>query len=159
TFAPDELERARKQALAGLEVSYGDPGQVGSLATAPVVYAGTPFAHAADGTPTSLKRLTREDLAKLHTADWRPDNAILLLTGHITPDDGFALAQRVFGDWQKPADPPPAPPTGQQTGAPRHIAVDLPGTGQAAVLVSKPAIPRTDPRYYQAVVANAVLGG
>jgi zinc protease len=39
------------------------------------------------------------------------------------------------------------------------VVIDLPGTGQAAVTVTKPAIARTDPRYYQGVVANAVLGG
>jgi len=37
--------------------------------------------------------------------------------------------------------------------------IDLPGTGQAAVVVTKPAIARSDPRYYQGIVANAVLGG
>jgi zinc protease len=39
------------------------------------------------------------------------------------------------------------------------IAIDLPGTGQAAVSLYLPAIARTDPRYYQLLVANAVLGG
>ena len=37
--------------------------------------------------------------------------------------------------------------------------IDLPGAGQAAVVLAKPSIPRTDPRFYQALVANAVLGG
>jgi zinc protease len=158
-FAVDELERARKQALDDLDVAYGEPGQVSGFANAPVVYAGTSFAHAADGTPSSLKRLTRDDLARFHDRYWRPDNAILVLTGDITPDQGFAIAAKAFGDWPKPADPPPAPAQGQPTGAPRNVVIDLPGTGQAAVSLTKPAIARSDPRYYQGVVANAVLGG
>ena len=93
-FAADELERARKEALDGLEVAYGDPGQVAAFATAPVTYAGTSFAHAAGGTPSSLKRLTRDDLAALPRRYWRPDRAVLVLTGDITPEAGFALADR-----------------------------------------------------------------
>lgn len=159
TFAPAELERARKQALDGLVVAYGDPGQVASLALPPVVYAGTSFAHAAGGTPPTLRRLTRDDLARFHDTYWRPDNAILVLTGDIDPAQGFALASQAFGGWAKPPSPPPAPPSSPASAPPRDIAIDLPGTGQAAVIIAKPSIARTDPRYYQAVVANAVLGG
>ena len=61
------------------------------MATAPVVYAGTPFGHAANGDPASLKRLTAADLARFHAAYWRPDNAVLVLTGDLSPAEGFAL--------------------------------------------------------------------
>ncbi len=158
-FAADELSRARKQALDDLDVAYGDPGQVAASATAPVVYAGTSFAHAASGTPESLARLTRDDLARFHAEYWRPDNAILVLTGDITPAAGFALAEREFGGWAKPDAPLPPQASGQPSEAPRTVVVDLPGVGQAAVTVTRPAIRRTDPRYYEALVANAVLGG
>ena len=158
-FAGDELDRARKEALDDLDVAYGDPAQVAGFANAPVVYAGTSFAHAADGTPASLKRITRDDLAHFHDRYWRPDDAILVLTGDITPDAGFAMAATAFGGWAKPSDPPPTPAQGQPTGAPRSVVIDLPGTGQAAVALTKPAIARNDPRYYQGLVANTVLGG
>jgi zinc protease len=140
-------------------VAYDNPAQVAAFATAPVVYAGTSFAHAADGTPASLKRLSRADLARFHDTYWRPDNAILVLTGDITPADGFALAERVFGTWARPATPTPRHSTAQPHAAARAIAIDLPGTGQAQVVVTKSAITRTDPRFYPGLVANAVLGG
>jgi zinc protease len=41
----------------------------------------------------------------------------------------------------------------------RAIAVDMPGAGQAAVTVVRPAIARSDPAYYPGIVANTVLGG
>jgi zinc protease len=41
---------------------------------------------------------------------------------------------------------------------PRVIVVDMPGAGQAAVAVARLAIARDDPRFYRALVANAVLG-
>lgn len=39
------------------------------------------------------------------------------------------------------------------------IVVDLPGAGQAAVAVARPAITRRDPDFHTAELANSVLGG
>jgi zinc protease len=123
------------------------------------VFAGTPYGHVLDGTPASIKRLARADVTGFHEAWYRPDNAVLVLTGDITPEAGFALAQKAFGDWAKPAQPLPAPPTAAPQAKPRVIVIDLPGTGQAAVELYLPAIARKDPRFYPLQVANGVLGG
>jgi zinc protease len=158
-FAAEELERQRDQALDGLRVAYQQPGSVAGFAAAPVVFGGTPFGHAPGGTPASLPRLKTTDLARLHAAGFRPDNAILVLTGDISAADGFALAEKAFGDWKAPATPlVPAPAITPAT-KPRAVAIDIPGTGQASVNVLKPAIARTDPDYYPGVVATTVLGG
>ncbi len=158
-FAAEELERQRSQALDGLQVAYQQPGQLAAFASAPVVFGGTPFGHPPQGSPESLAKLKREDLARLHAAWFRPDNAILVLTGDLTPEQGFAFAEKAFGDWRKPSTPLPAAPTITPSGRPRAVAIDLPGTGQASVNVLKPAIGRNDPDYYPAIVSGTVLGG
>ena len=158
-FAQEELDRQRSQALDGLSVAFQSPGQLAGFAAAPVIFAGTPFGHVATGTPASLPKISTDDLAKLHTTYFRPDNAILVLTGDITPEQGFALAERAFGDWKAPAGPAPARIAIQPDAKPRAVAIDLPGTGQAAVTVVKAAIPRGDPAYYPGIVTNSVLGG
>ncbi|TAJ71368.1 MAG: insulinase family protein [Phenylobacterium sp.] len=158
-FAAEELERQREQALDGLRVAYQQPGSVAGFAAAPVIYGGTPFGHVPQGTPESLQRLKPADLAKLHAAWFRPDNAVLVLTGDISAEQGFALAETAFGDWKKPAAPLAAAPAITPTGRPRAVAIDIPGTGQASVNVMKPAIARNDPDYYPGVVAATVLGG
>jgi len=158
-FAAEELERQRAQSLDGLRVAYQEPGQVSGYAAAPIVFAGTPFGHVAAGTPGSIARLKPADLAALHGEWYRPDNAILVLTGDITPEQGFALAERAFGAWARPAAPLPRPPVIRPDAPPRAIAIDLPGTGQAAVNLAGVGIPRSDPDYYPGIVANTVLGG
>jgi zinc protease len=158
-FAADELERQRAQSLDGLRVAYEQPGQVASYAAAPVVFAGTAFGHVTTGTPGSIARLKSADLSTLHQAWYRPDNAILVMTGDITPEQGFAMAEKAFGDWKAPAQALAPPPVIRPQPKPRAIALDLPGTGQAAVTVAKAAIPRNDPDYYPGIVANTVLGG
>lgn len=158
-FAKEELERQRTQALDGLSVAFQSPGSLAGFASAPVIFSGTPFGQVSGGTPASVAKITTEDLAKLHAANFRPDNAILVFTGDITPEAGFALAEKAFGDWKAPAGAKPVSPVITPTAAPRSIAIDLPGTGQAAVTVVKAAIPRSAPDYYPGIVANSVLGG
>jgi zinc protease len=158
-FAASELERVRQLDLDALQVAYQEPGQIAGYAAGPLVFAGTPFGHVPVGTPQSLVRIRPADLAAIHQAWYRPDNAILVLTGNITPEEGFAFAERTFGDWARPATPLPPPPVITPRSTPRTVAVDVPGTGQASVNVLKPAIPRSDPAYYTGLVANTVLGG
>ena len=158
-FASAELERQRVQSLDGLRVAYQEPGQVAGFAAAPLVFGGTPFGHVPSGTPAAIARLKPADLAAIHQAWYRPDNAVLVLTGDITAEQGFALAEKTFGGWAKPVAPLPAPPAIRPTARTRVIAIDLPGTGQAAVSVVKAGIARSDPDYYAGIVANSVLGG
>lgn len=158
-FAAEELERQREQALDGLRVAYQQPGSVAGFAAAPVIFGGTPFGHAPQGTPQSLPRLKPADLARLHAAWFRPDNAVLVLTGDISAEQGFAVAEKAFGGWRKPAVPLAGAPAIAPMGKPRAIAIDIPGVGQASVNVMKPAISRNDPDYYPAMVATTVLGG
>jgi zinc protease len=158
TLAREELERLRTQALDALTVALQDPGDVSSFVTETVVSAGAPYGHMLNGSPASLKRISEADVKALHARWYRPDNAILVLTGDLTPEEGFALARRHFGDWARPAAPLPqiAPSSGQN--APRVVVVDLPGAGQAAVTVALPGIRRSDSEYFPAVVTNAALG-
>ncbi|WP_297507472.1 pitrilysin family protein [uncultured Caulobacter sp.] len=157
-FSAAELDRVRAETLDSLSVSFQRPGSLAGFATAPVLYAGSAYGHVAGGTPGSLPKIKRDDLARTHAAYWRPDNAVLVLTGNLTPEAGFALAEKAFGSWKKPAGAPPAPPAAPTGYTPRNLVIDLPGTGQAAVVLAKPAITRADPNYYQGVVANTVLG-
>ena len=158
-FAAEELERQTAQALDALAVAYEDPGQLAAMTAAPVIFAGTPFGHAADGTPASLQKLTPDGLRALHGTYFRPDNAILVLTGDISPEAGFALARQAFGDWQAPSAPLPPQPQVAPQAQRKVVVIDLPGTGQAAVRLAKPAIARGSEAYYPGIVANTVLGG
>lgn len=158
-FAQEELDRVRDQSLDGYRVAFRNPSSVAGLVSAPVLYAGTPYGHVAGGTPGSLPRLTRDDLVAVHRTWWRPDNAVLVIVGDLTPEEGFALAEEAFGGWKKPDAPLPARPTADVVAAPRNIVIDMPNAGQAAVIVTRRGIARSDPRYYSGIVANTVLGG
>ena len=77
----------------------------------------------------------------------------------MTPRQAKTLAEANFANWTAPAAPPEAVTPVAAYPKPRVIVVDMPGSGQAGVVVARPGLARTDAAYYPAAVANTVLGG
>lgn len=157
-FAASEVARARGQAIDAVAVQLADPAAIAGLVASRAVWGGAPYGAPLAGTPASLRAITAADLRASHAGTWRPDQATLLLVGDITPADGAALAGRLFADWRGGAMAPAAPPAPVPP-RPRVIVIDLPGAGQAAVVVARPGVARASSAYYPLLVANAVLGG
>jgi zinc protease len=161
-FKDEEIDRLRRQYLNNLKVSLGQPGAIARLAAARVVYRDAPYAHPLSGTPESLPRIKRDDIAGLHGMFYRPDNAILVIGGDISPENGFAIAEKYFGDWAKPANELPRTAVVTPASAPgnrRVLVIDMPGAGQAAVLAVRSAINRDSPDYFRGIVSNSILSG
>jgi zinc protease len=158
-FAQEELDRLRLQDLDQLTLALQDPGSLGRLAMARVVFGDGPYGRPTSGSPQSLGRITRGQVIAQYQRLYRPDNAVLVLSGDISPQAGFALARQAFGDWANPAGAPPGPAADRPSPGGRVVVIDLPGTGQAAVSVGGRSIPRKDPDFYAVKVANGILGG
>lgn len=159
-FSATELKRAQAQAIDDLHLSLSRPTALASLAVSRAVFGGGAYGHSRSGTPASIARISRADVQQLHGALYRPDNAILILAGDITPAQAQQLAQASFGSWRKPATPLPARPAGKAASAlPAIVLIDQRGAGQAGVVAAHTAPPRNDADYYVGTVANAVLGG
>lgn len=159
-FSAAELKRARSQAIDDVRLTLSRPVALASLAASRAVFGSGAYGHLRSGTPTSLARIDRSDVLQLHRRLYRPDNAILILAGDITPGQALALAQASFGDWRKPTTPLPARVAGKGTGElPPILLIDQHGAGQAGVVVAHAAPARNDKDYAIGSVANAVLGG
>lgn len=161
-FKDEEIDRLRRQYLNNLRVSLGQPGSVARYAASRVVYRDAPYGHPLSGTPESLARIKREDIVRLHGMFYRPDNAILVLGGDIEPESGFALASKVFGNWQNPANDLPKiamTTPASEPGKGRVLVIDMPDAGQAAVLAVRSGISRGNPDYFRGIVSNAILNG
>ncbi|MEG3180840.1 M16 family metallopeptidase [Sphingomonas sp. LT1P40] len=156
-FAQAEIDRARTQTIDGITVQLKDPAAIAGFAASKAVFGTGPYGHLISGSPTSLKGLTQADLQTAYARSWQPNQAALVVVGDISQKDATALAQRLFGDWKKGEV---TVTTGPVTAAPkpRVIVVDMPGAGQAGVVVARPGIARNDKDFYAAQVANATLG-
>lgn len=160
SFDEAELTRSRTRAINGLRVNLRQPGPLASAVLNRVAYGGAIYGRPSSGTPESLGALTRQDVVDYHRRWWRPDNATLIVTGGLTPEDAFAFAEKTFGGWTASAGALPALANraGEAVQRPRVVVVDLPGSGQAAVTAAVRAPLRSDEAWYPLSVANAVLG-
>ena len=101
--------------------------------------------------------------AKMNTIKNRfyvPNNSALILAGDITPQRGFTLAEQVFGDWPKGADPFATPidnpPPLMQS---RAVIVEKPVNGAALSMVWQGPSVTADPKAtYAADILSTVLG-
>jgi zinc protease len=157
-FAQEELDRAKQETLDGLMVQLRQPSAIGRFAMNRALFGDAPYG----GTPSpkSISALAQADMTAFHDTWWRPDNAVLVIAGDITPEAGFALAEGALGQWTKPeaALAAAAPPAGAAK-SPVSIAIDVPKIGQAAVFLGHTGPARTDADYFPTLVANNVLGG
>jgi zinc protease len=161
-FAAEELERQRHQELDGLAISLKQPGTLARNAMSRLLFGSGSYGNVT--TLKSLAAIQRPDVLNFHASYWRPDNALLVISGDIMPDDGYALAERFFGAWKRPGT---ALATGAGAGAiadsakagRQAVFIDLPGAGQAAVMAGLQGLARTDQDFIPALVTNGVLGG
>jgi zinc protease len=160
TFKEEEIDRLRQQNIDALTVAMRQPGRLASFVTAQAIFGTSPYGHSLGGTPQSLARIKRNDIVAFHRNYYRPDNAILVIGGDITPAAAFATAEELFGGW-KPAEgshlvePAPA----KEFPASHVVVIDMPAAGQAAVVVGRPGLRRSDPAYHLSLVTNSILGG
>jgi zinc protease len=158
-FAPEEIERQRRQAIDELKLSMEEPGTVAKLAASRVVLGSSPYAHPASGTVASIQRLKRADIVALHRAYYTAGQAQLIIAGNITAEEGFAFAEKNFGDWKSAPEQSVPTPTAPGVPSPRFVLIDMPNAGQAAVIVAMPGIARSADDYFAGRVTNATLGG
>jgi zinc protease len=159
TFAQEELERQRDQALDGLRVALSTPGPVAAQAAGRVIYGEAPYGAPGGGTLTSLPALTREDVANFHRQRYRPIDATLVFSGAIDEAEARRLAEAAFGDWTSPSAVGAAVDPSGPALPPRVVVIDQPGAGQAAVTVALRGVSRTDADYFPLTLGNTLLGG
>lgn len=157
-YAQAEIQRQRQQLMSGMQVSYDDPSYVSGMVFGRLVYGFHPYGLPQNGTPASLRAITRSSLVDFHRAHYMPNNAILAVVGDITAAEAFAGAERALGDWPRgtlpvPTAVEPPPP------ANRLVVIDKPGAVQTAVRVGHLALPRAHPDYLTLDVAVKILGG
>ena len=160
-FKNEEIERLRAQSIDSVRVALQSPLTLAQYVANRVVFGGEKYGHSIAGTPESLERIQRLQIADFHQRYYRPENSILVVAGDVKPETVFAQAEQLFGSWQRTPGV-----VGQITDVMkpraqkgRVVVVDYPEAGQAAVVVTSRGLSRTDPKYYAAIVANSVLGG
>ena len=161
-FAQDELDLLKSQTLDGLTYSLKQPSFLASYVASKYSYG----EHPAGGTRASVESITQKDIREYYAMNFRPDASVLIFTGDTTQAEASAMAARFFSRWKSPTSGVGSG-TGESIGRGitplfrRMLVVDLPKSGQAAVMYAKRLFPinRSDPKFFTASVLNSVLGG
>jgi zinc protease len=157
-FKQDEIDRARRQVLSGLQINYTDAEYLAPVVAARTILGNHPYAFPVEGTPDTLRALTRDDIVAFHRARYSPAGAFMAVSGDIKADAVVAQLEQHFKGWTTPAPaavtlPPPPPP------ARTVLVLDKPDAVQTQIVVGSVGIERSDPSYFPLLIANQIFGG
>ena len=155
-FPENEVERERAERISALEANLAEPSFVAGRTFGRLLYESHPYGNAV--TFESLEAITRDDIAAFYQSRRQPDNAVLIIAGAISAEEGLAYAQQHFADWEGSAEALSYPPLPTHSGR-RMLLVDRPGSTQAHFLLGNIGIQGASLDYFPARVLNHVLGG
>jgi zinc protease len=161
-FPTQELERLRTERLTALLQARDDAATLSSIAFPRLLYGPEHrYGTGAGGTESSLKSLGVGELRGFHRAHYRPDNAVLIVVGDVTPATLRPLAEARFSSWKAEGPMPAALPIRQspQPGKRQIYIVDKPGAAQSQIRVGLVGVPRSTADYIALDVMNTLLGG
>jgi zinc protease len=159
TFPAEELARKRQQVLSSLEIEYADAGYLAQTVAARTLYGLHPYGLPEDGTPDSVKAIQRRDVLDFHQQRYVPRGALLAISGDITPEEAFAVAEKYLGEWAGVAPEFTATEIPQPAQGLRFIVVDKPDAAQTQVRAAGIGVARNNRDYLSLYVANRIFGG
>ncbi|HRD66084.1 MAG TPA: pitrilysin family protein [Candidatus Competibacter sp.] len=156
-FAPDAVERVRKQMLTALQERAQSPGAIAQDAFYKALYGDHPYGSPPEGTTASVNAITRADIQNFWRRCYVAANAAVTIVGDLDRPAAEQLANvlaggLVLGEAAPP--PPPVPPVS----ASRTIRIPYPSS-QSHILIGQVGVNRADPDYYALYLGNHVLGG
>ena len=172
-FLPAELERRREMVIGSLFQSLEDPNYVASRAFMNTVFGGHPYGRNIQGSPGSLARITRDNIAEFHKLHFTPANSILAVAGDLDAGELEALLEKYLGSWsgtfigigigtgtgtgpgtgpEKSELPAPVAPE------PESVLNNMDIT-QANIYLGHLGLRRSHPDYYAVQVMNYAMGG
>ena len=159
SFTGAEIARRRQEALSDLALDYDDAEYLASAAFRRAVYGSNAYGLPPDGTPQTVGALTRDDLVGFHDTRYSPQGALLAIAGDVTPEEGFAAAEKYLGAWQSKAAAPAAVPGALRPKGPRIFLIEKPDAVQTQIRVGRTGIQRNHPDYLPLTVTNQIFGG
>ncbi|MBK0400925.1 insulinase family protein [Limibaculum sp. M0105] len=155
-FDANAVERVRAQILSKLASDETDPNAVAGRLWFARAFDGHPYARDTDGTPESVKAITRDELAAAQKRLMTRGAATVAVVGAIDAARAGVLIDTILagldeGDPPDAARAPETPPAGVEI-----AELDVP---QSVAIFGQKGLPRDHPDFIPAYVMNHILGG
>jgi zinc protease len=160
SFPANEFERVRKTQLTELLQLRDQGAAIASIAFPAIIYGSAhPYGAPAQGTEASVKALTTGDLQSYYQANFRPNNATLIVVGDVTPAQVEQKINALFGSWQRADIPQISYTDPPKSGTTTIFLIDKPGAAQSSFRIGAVGVPRSTHDYFALTVMNTILGG
>jgi zinc protease len=134
-----EFNKLKRQSMAGLMRALSSPPTVADRELRKDVW-GEDSPQGRMSTLESLKSITLDDLKDWYQKIYKPNNALLVISGDISPEKGKEIAEKLLSGWQASGDLPKAEYTELKTPEKRKIVlVDNPEGKQSTIRMAIPA--------------------
>ncbi len=158
-FDAEDVQQARRQLLERQLREASQPAHRAERELLRRIFpSGHPYAGTGLGSPRTVARLSGETLRRFHHEHYTADGGLLVVTAPVRAIRIRAVVARAFRRFPPSRGPTlRAPPPRRAVDPVREI--DLPGRSQVEIRWGGPSIPRSDPQYPAAFLANELLGG
>jgi predicted Zn-dependent peptidase len=157
-FPQNEFEVIKDQTLRFLEQDEVDPDTLANRQFGRLAYGGHPYGNYT--TQETISGLTQADVVEFYDTYFKPNNALLVVVGDISPEEARVQTERVFGGWE-PGEVPDFLnyPEAELGDTSVIYLVDRPDSEQATIQVGNKGIDARNPDRFALIVANTALGG
>jgi zinc protease len=158
SFPDDELKKVREQMLGTVRQRLDDAGSLASAHVQNLLW-GPDHVRGWINSEQSVQAIRRDDIVAWHKQWFVPGNAMLVVAGDVDAKTVKTRLENAFRAWRK--GPTPPTPQYKEVGlsGSRIRLVDKPGQTQTHIRVAQFGIKHQDPRFFDTLVWNYVLGG
>ena len=150
------IDRVREQILSNIRSDLTDPNTIAGRIAGELTYGDHPYGSALDGTLESVAALSREDVLNAYRDVIVKDRVYVGAAGDISAEELAGMLDDLLGELPTGGAPLPEPAEPLATGGITVERMDIP---QSVAMFGHSGIPRDDPDFFPAFVANEVFGG
>jgi len=158
-FPKLEVEKLRAQILTGMAISADDTSDMASETFDKILFNGHPYGRPDEGTPETIKKITRNDLVKFHREHYGPRGMVIAVVGAVKAEEAVRQVKRALGGWQvksqKEALEIPEVKLLKKT-VRKHYKIA--GKSQSDIVMGTNGPSRSDAEYMSVALGNNILG-
>jgi zinc protease len=158
TLPADEIAILKQQHLQTVAQQKGSPQFLANQAFRRALFGDHPYARTSE-TAATLQAIDRAKIEAFHRTYYRPNNAFLLVVGAVNADAIMMSIEKAFGGWTKGDVPKSSFPALPTRAGRRVYFVQRPNSIQSSIALGNVAVKRSDPRWFDLVLTNSILGG
>ena len=158
SFPAKEVALAKANALQGLKASEAQPGFRAERALNKAIYGEHPYATTSP-TVEAINSVTEATLRSEHAKRFRPDRALLVITGRVSEADAMKMANAAFGNWKAEGAALPETPAAPVSLKPAHIVLTRAGSVQSTLRLGSPGMAASNADLVPLRLTSTILGG